>query len=91
MRATFKELPSFERHRAEYFDDSAYLELQRVLLANPEAGDLIKDTGGLRKLRRPDPRRGKGTRGGLRVIYFGGTAKTSSGSSLFTTKTKPGT
>lgn len=26
--------------------------------------------GGLRKLRHADPRRGKGKRGGLRVIYF---------------------
>jgi hypothetical protein len=37
---------------------------------NPEAGDLIPDTGGLRKLRFRDTRRGKGKRGGLRVIYY---------------------
>ena len=30
----------------------------------------MEGTGGLRKLRRPDPRRGKGKRGGLRVIYY---------------------
>ncbi len=30
----------------------------------------MEGTGGLRKLRYPDPRRGKGKRGGLRVIYF---------------------
>jgi hypothetical protein len=36
----------------------------------PEAGDLIKDSGGLRKLRFADVRRGKGKRGGLRVIYY---------------------
>ena len=39
-------------------------------MANPEAGDVIEGTGGLRKLRHPDPRRGKGKRGGLRVIYY---------------------
>ena len=39
-------------------------------MANPEAGDLIEGTGGLRKLRQPDPRRGKGKRGGPRVIYY---------------------
>jgi hypothetical protein len=39
-------------------------------MANPEAGDVIEGTGGLRKLRQPDPRRGKGKRGGLRVIYY---------------------
>jgi hypothetical protein len=33
----------------------------------PEAGDLIPGTGGLRKLRVADPRRGKGR---LRVIYY---------------------
>ena len=31
---------------------------------------MIEATGGLRKLRQADPRRGKGKRGGLRVIYF---------------------
>lgn len=39
-------------------------------MENPEAGDVIEGTGGLRKLRHSDPRRGKGKRGGLRVIYF---------------------
>lgn len=34
------------------------------------AGDVIEGTGGLRKLRFADQRRGKGRRGGLRVIYF---------------------
>ncbi|OSI40802.1 hypothetical protein BST65_00100 [Bradyrhizobium canariense] len=37
---------------------------------NPETGDVIEGTGGLRKLRHGDPRRGKGKRGGLRVIYY---------------------
>jgi len=39
-------------------------------VANPEAGDVIEGTGGLRKLRQADIRRGKGKRGGLRVIYY---------------------
>ncbi len=39
-------------------------------MKNPEAGDLISDTGGLRKLRFRDVRRGKGKRGGLRVIHY---------------------
>ena len=39
-------------------------------MLNPEAGDLIPGTGGLRKLRFRDERRGKGKRGGLRVIYY---------------------
>jgi mRNA-degrading endonuclease RelE of RelBE toxin-antitoxin system len=40
-----------------------------VFLANnPEAGEVIRDTGGLRKLRWP--RKGKGKRGGYRLIYY---------------------
>jgi hypothetical protein len=38
-------------------------------MKHPEAGDPIPQTGGLRKLRYADARRGKGKRGGLRVIY----------------------
>lgn len=39
-------------------------------MLNPEAGALIPGTGGLRKLRFADERRGKGKRGGLRIIYY---------------------
>ena len=39
-------------------------------MRHPEAGDPMPDTGGLRKLRFADARRGKGKRGGLRVIYY---------------------
>jgi hypothetical protein len=46
-------------------------EEQLHLARNPEAGDVIPETGGfLRKLRWADRRRGKGKRGGLRVIYY---------------------
>jgi hypothetical protein len=70
MKAVFVELPAFERHRRDYLDDDAFRNLQNLLLKNPEAGDPIPDAGGLRKLRFADARRGKGKRGGLRVIYF---------------------
>ena len=70
MKATFVELPLFERIRKDYLDDDAYSDLQQELMSNPVAGDVIEGTGGLRKLRQPDPRRGKGKRGGLRVIYY---------------------
>jgi hypothetical protein len=39
-------------------------------MADPEAGNVIQGTGGLRKMRFADARRGKGKRGGLRVVYF---------------------
>ena len=70
MLATFVELPPFERTRKDYMDDAAYSTLQDELMGNPETGDVMEGTGGLRKLRQPDPRRGKGKRGGLRVIYY---------------------
>jgi len=74
MLATFKELPPFERLREMYLSDEAFKDLQNELMRNPEAGDVIQDTGGLRKIRFADKRRGKGKRGGLRVIYFWKTA-----------------
>jgi hypothetical protein len=70
VKALFVELPAFERHRSEYLDDEAFSALQAALMADPEAGDVIRDTGGLRKVRFADSRRGKGKRGGLRVIYY---------------------
>jgi hypothetical protein len=70
MKALFVELPPFQRFRSDYLSDEEYRALQVHLLGNPEAGDLIKGTGGLRKIRFADKRRGKGKRGGLRVIYY---------------------
>lgn len=70
MKALFVELPAFAKYRADYLDDEGFRSLQQSMLKNPEAGDVIEGTGGLRKLRHGDPRRGKGKRGGLRVIYY---------------------
>jgi len=70
MKAVFVELPAFERNRADYLDDTAFAGLQQVLMKNPEAGEVIEGTGGLRKMRFADARRGKGKRSGLRVIYY---------------------
>ena len=64
MRAVFVELPAFERHRADYLDDDAFRQLQSLLMLNPQVGDAIPGTGGLRKMRFADERRGKGKRGG---------------------------
>ena len=66
----FIEAPTFTKLLSSYMDDGEYRGLQHALLLNPEAGDLIQGTGGFRKIRWADPRRGKGKRGGLRVIYF---------------------
>jgi hypothetical protein len=47
-----------------------YRRLQHLLAQNPELGDTMSGTGGFRKLRWAAPRRGKGRRGGLRIIYY---------------------
>ena len=49
-------------------DDDEYRELQTILLDNPEAGDVIKGGGGIRKIRFGIQGRGKS--GGVRTIYF---------------------
>ena len=59
MQATFVELPPFERTRNDYMDDETYRLLQLDLMENPTAGAVIEGTGGLRKLRQADPRRGE--------------------------------
>ncbi len=66
----FIEAPAFTRHLPDYLSDSGYRELQSRLAANPEIGDLMPGTGGFRKMRWGDVRRGKGRRGGLRIIYY---------------------
>jgi hypothetical protein len=70
MKAVFVELPPFERFRKDYLDDDSFRDLQTELIAFPTAGDVIKGTGGLRKIRFKDKRRGKGKRGGVRIIYY---------------------
>lgn len=66
----FLEAPLFSQLLPGFLTDEAYRELQQYLAREPEAGDIIPGTGGFRKLRWADARRGKGKRGGLRVIYY---------------------
>jgi len=65
----FVETRAFTRWLKEYLTDDEYRRLQAFLASSPEAGDLIPATGGLRKLRWSQQKRGKGKRGGVRVIY----------------------
>jgi hypothetical protein len=61
-------LPEFEKqwNRMNLTDDDLK-RLQYELLANPQKGDLVQGTGGLRKIRFAFENRGKS--GSLRVVY----------------------
>ena len=63
----FIETPQFCAWRERNLDDREFQALQIRLIADPRAGDLIRGTHGLRKVR--IPLRGRGRRGGGRVIY----------------------
>lgn len=64
----FIETPIFSKQVIGVLTDEHYGLMQASLVANPNAGDLIKGSGGLRKLRWALAGRGKS--GGIRVIYF---------------------
>lgn len=65
---TFVEAKLFTELVLDYLSDDEYAAMQQFLVVNPEAGDVIPGSGGVRKLRWGVAGRGK--RGGLRVIYF---------------------
>ena len=68
MERTFIHLKTFDKHwNALGLTDIDLQALERVIMENPEAGDLIQGAGGLRKLRFALPNRGKS--GGVRVLY----------------------
>jgi len=64
----FIETAAFSRIRERYLNDSQFHMLQLYLLDRPDGGDIIKGSGGVRKLRWG--LRGAGKRGGVRVIYY---------------------
>jgi len=64
----FVETPIFTKELCDQLDDDRYRALQLALILRPEQGDVIQGSGGLRKLRWGV--KGRGKRGGLRVIYF---------------------
>lgn len=64
----FIETIIFTKYLRDYLEDDEYRELQSSLIEQPDAGDLIQGTGGLRKLRWSLKNRGK--RSGIRVIYY---------------------
>jgi len=68
MVIEFKETSVFTRQIVELMTDEQYRRLQASLINNPQSGDVIKGSGGLRKIRWGAEGRGK--RGGTRIIYY---------------------
>jgi mRNA-degrading endonuclease RelE of RelBE toxin-antitoxin system len=69
----FIEFPAFTKRLlalAKDHADDVLLEIENDLLENPERGPVIEGTGGVRKARIGDPRRGKGKSGGFRYLYY---------------------
>jgi hypothetical protein len=65
---TFIETRLFTRLINEYLSDDEYAALQWFLASNPAAGDLVRGSGGVRKVRWSAG--GHGKSGGVRVIYY---------------------
>ncbi len=65
---SFRETSLFTKRVLELLTDEEYSKLQWRLIEFPEAGDVIKGSGGIRKIRQTA--KGKGKRGGARVIYY---------------------
>lgn len=70
MQAAFIETTGFTEAITDLLPDHTYARLQHRLMENPDSGDVMPGCGGLRKIRAADPKRGKGKRSGVRVIYL---------------------
>ena len=64
----FVETSEFTKHLRSHLDDDGYAALQAFLSVRPDAGDVIRGAGGIRKMRWRS--KGRGKQGGVRVIYY---------------------
>ena len=65
---SFIETKLFTKLVTEHLSDEEYARLQELLIRDPDTGDLIPGSGGVRKVRWGV--KGRGKRGGIRVIYY---------------------
>ncbi len=65
---TIVESPIFQKLWPLYWDEDERAEFATHLSANPETGDLIRGSGGVRKIRWSRP--GTGKSGGVRIVYL---------------------
>jgi hypothetical protein len=64
----FEEFAPFTRRVVELLGDDELGQVQLSLFQRPDAGKIIPGSGGLRKLRASA--KGRGKRGGARIIYY---------------------
>ena len=62
------ETNQFAKRLAKFWSPAELDEFTSYIAEHPEAGDVVADTGGVRKVRWSSQCRGK--RGGARIIYF---------------------
>ena len=65
---TVIETPMFVRLASDCWNDKARISFITFIAGNPDAGDVVPGSGGVRKVRWGSAGRGK--RGGVRVLYF---------------------
>jgi hypothetical protein len=64
-------LPLIQKRLEDFTDpEEKARQIENEILDNPEVGDMVSGTGGVRKFRLADEGRGKGKRGGIRVFYL---------------------
>lgn len=64
----FIETSLFSKILPKYLTDDDYRRLQSYLLQKPDAGDIVRHSGGVRKVRWAPT--GEGKSGGVRAIYY---------------------
>jgi hypothetical protein len=71
MKRVFVYSPLILKRLAEFeVPDEKGRQIENEILNNPEVGDVVAATGGVRKFRMADERAGKGKRGGIRVLFL---------------------
>ena len=68
MRYEFIESSLFAKLVYDYLTEDDYTAFQKFLMEQPDAGDVVRGSGGVRKLRWT--RAGAGKSGGVRVCYY---------------------
>ena len=71
---TVAETPIFQSYACQVWSEAKCVEFINWIAANPESGDVIRGSGGCRKVRWTSA--GQGKRGGARVIYFNASTET---------------